>query len=132
MHDPGMLPDSVTETISIQAPPDAVLDLVGDPRNLPRWAPGFARAVRADGDGWIVDTPSGRELRRHIPVSREHGTVDYLAAPGATRGLFTRVVPNGDGSQLTFTFVLADGADPDAQRAILASELDAVKRLCER
>jgi uncharacterized protein YndB with AHSA1/START domain len=127
-----MLSDSVTETIAIDAPPDAVLELVGDPRNLPRWAPGFARAVREDGDGWIVDTAGGGELRRHIPVSREQGTVDYLAAPGAQRGLFTRVVPNGDGSQLTFTFVLADGVDPEATRAILVSELEAVKRLCER
>jgi hypothetical protein len=126
-----MLSDSVTETISIDAPPDTVLDLVGDPNNLPSWAPGFAKAVREDGDGWIVDTGSA-ELRRHIPVSREQGTVDYLAGPGATRGLFTRVVPNGDGSQLTFTFVLADGVDPEATRAILRSELEAVRRLCER
>jgi hypothetical protein len=126
-----MLSASVTETLSIDAPPDAILDLVGDPTNLPRWAPGFASAVRADGDGWIVTTGSG-EVRRHIPVSREHGTIDYLAAPGATRGLFTRVVPNGDGSQLTFTFVLADGVDPEATREILRSELDAVRRLCER
>jgi uncharacterized protein YndB with AHSA1/START domain len=126
-----MLSESVTQTIAIDAPPETVLDLVGDPRNLPRWAPGFAKAIREEGDGWIVDTGSA-ELRRHIPVSREHGTVDYLAKPGARRGLFTRVVPNGDGSQLTFTFVLADGVDPEAQRAILQSELEAVKRLCER
>ncbi len=123
--------ESVTQTIAIDAPPETVLDLVGDPRNLPRWAPGFAKAIREDGDGWIVDTGSA-ELRRHIPVSRGACTVDFLAAPGATRGLFTRVVPNGDGSQLTFTFVLADGVDPEAQRAILVSELEAVKRLCER
>src|SRR3954451_23566312 len=127
-----MLSESVTETISIAAPPDAVLDLVGDPRNLPRWAPGFARAVRADGDGWIVETAGGGEVRRHIPVSREHGTGASLAEPGARRGLFTRVVPNGDGSQLTFTFVLADGVDPEATEAILVSELEADKRLCER
>jgi hypothetical protein len=126
-----MLSNSVTQTISIDAPSETVLDLVGDPRNLPRWAPGFASAVREDGDGWIVTTSQG-EIRRHISVSREHGTVDYLAAPGATRGLFTRVVPNGDGSQLTFTFVLADGVDPVATEAILVSELEAVKRLCER
>ena len=131
MHDPGMLSESVTQTISIDAPPETVLDLVGDPRNLPRWAPGFASAVREDGDGWIVTTSQG-DVRRHIPVSREYGTVDYLADPGARRGLFTRVVPNGDGSQLTFTFVLADGVDPEATRAILVSEQEAVKRLCER
>src|ERR1700754_4684722 len=104
-----MLMDSVTQTISIDAPPDAVLAVVGDARNLPRWAPGFARSVRADGEGWIVDTGE-REVRRHIPVSREHGTVDFLARPGAPHGLFTRVVGNGDGSQLTFVFV-GDGSE---------------------
>ena len=122
-----MLMDSVTQTISIDAPPDAVLAVVGDARNLPRWAPGFARSVRADGEGWIVDTGE-REVRRHIPVSREHGTVDFLARPGAPHGLFTRVVGNGDGSQLTFVFV-GDGSEQ--QRTILAAELETLKRLCE-
>ena len=126
-----MLSNSVTETISIAAPPETVLDLVGDPNRLPSWAPGFASAVREDGDGWIVTTSQG-EVRRHIPVSREHGTVDYLAEPGARLGLFTRVVPNGDGSQLTFTFVIPADRDQKETAAILRSELDAVKRLCER
>jgi carbon monoxide dehydrogenase subunit G len=122
-----MLMNSVTQTIAIDAPPDAVVDFVGDLRNLPRWAPGFARSVRADGDGWIVDTGE-REIRRHIPVSREHGTVDFVAEPGAAHGLFTRVVGNGDGSQLTFTFV-GDGSEH--QRAILAGELETIRSLLE-
>ena len=122
---------SVTQTISIDAPPETILDLVGDPRNLPRWAPGFASAVREDGDGWIVTTGQG-DVRRHIPVSREHGTVDYLSEPGATLGLFTRVVPSGDGSHVTFTFVIPKDRDAEETAAILRSELDAVKRLCER
>jgi len=126
-----MLSASVTETISIDAPPETILDLVGDPRNLPRWAPGFASAVREDGDGWIVTTGQG-EVRRHIPVSREHGTVDYLAEPGARLGLFTRVVPSGEGSHLTFTFVIPTERDAEEIAAILRSELEAVKRLCER
>jgi hypothetical protein len=123
--------DSRTQTISIAAPPGVVLDLVGDPRNLPRWAPGFARSVRADADGWIVDVGE-REVRRHIPVSREHGTADFLAAPGAGHGLFTRVVANGDGSELAFTFIGPPGPGPEQQEAILASELETIKRLCER
>jgi hypothetical protein len=122
---------SVTQTISIDAPPETVLDLVGDPRNLPRWAPGFASAAREDGDGWIVTTGQG-DVRRHIPVSREHGTVDYLAEPGARVGLFTRVVPSGDGSHLTFTFVIPADRDAEETAAILRSELEAVKLLCER
>ena len=126
-----MLSASVTETISIDAPPETILDLVGDPRNLPRWAPGFASAVREDGDGWIVTTGQG-EVRRHIPVSREHGTVDYLAEPGARLGLFTRVVPSGEGSHLTFTFVIPANRDAEETAEILRAELEAVKRLCER
>jgi hypothetical protein len=122
---------SVTQTISIDAPPETVLDLVGDPRNLPRWAPGFASAVREDGDGWIVTSSQG-DVRRHIPVSRESGTVDYLAEPGARLGLFTRVIPNGDGSHVTFTFVIPADRDAEETAAILRSELEAVKRLCER
>ena len=126
-----MATTSVTETITIAAPPEIVLDLVGDPNNLPSWAPGFASAVRADGEGWLVTTSAG-EVRRHIPVSREHGTVDYLAEPGATLGLFTRVIPSGEGSHLTFTFVIPAERDAEEIAAILRSELEAVKRLCER
>ena len=121
---------AVTRTISIEAPPDVVFDLVSDARNLPRWAPGFAREVRADGDGWIIGNGSD-EVRRHISVSGEHGTVDFLAAAGGRRGLFTRAIPNGDGTELAFTFVLFDGADAQAQDAILATELETIKRLCE-
>ena len=122
-----MLINSTTQTISIDATPDTVLDLIGDPLQLPRWAPGFARAVRADGEGWIVDN-GGTEIRRHIPVSREHGTVDFLSGPGAAHGLFTRVVANGEGSQLVFTFITPDA---EAQRAMISRELERVKALCE-
>src|SRR5690349_2399112 len=73
-----MLMDTVTQSISIAAPPPAVLDILGDPLRLPEWAPGFSKTVRRDGDRWIVGNGE-REVTRHIPVSREHGTVDFLA-----------------------------------------------------
>jgi Polyketide cyclase / dehydrase and lipid transport len=65
-------------SISIAAPPEAVLELIADPRNLPRWAPAAPRVGR-------------------IAVSREAGTVDFPPS------FFTRVVPRGDGSELVFT-----------------------------
>jgi hypothetical protein len=123
-----MLMESVTQSISIAAAPQAVLDILGEPLQLPTWAPGFSKSVRRDGDQWLVDVGE-REITRHIPVSREFGTVDFVAKPGAAHGLFTRVVGNGDGSELTFVFV-GDGSDE--QRAILAGELAALKELCER
>jgi uncharacterized protein YndB with AHSA1/START domain len=119
--------DSVTVSISIEAPPQAVLEILGDPSRLPLWAPGFAKSVAREDGEWVVDTGE-RVVRRHIPVDRARGTVDFLAAENARRGLFTRAVANGDGTELTFTFV-GDGSDE--QRTILSGELATLKSLCE-
>ena len=124
-----------TQTISIDAPRDVVLDLVGDPSQLPSWAPAFARAIRPDGEHWIVDTGEG-ELRIRVRVSREHGTVDFLAAglpEGVDVGAFSRVVANGRGCDYSFTqFLPADMPDGevDVRRAVVADELAAVRRIC--
>jgi hypothetical protein len=128
---------SNTQTISIDAPRETVLDLISDPTAFPRWASGFARAVRVDGADWLVATGKG-EIRLHVRVSREHGTVDFLAAaalPGAERGVFTRVVPNGRGCDLVLTRFFPDAmtdTDLDDERAVVAVELQTVRVLSER
>jgi Polyketide cyclase / dehydrase and lipid transport len=122
-----------TRSIFIAATPDAVLDLVADPRNLPRWAPDFARAVRPDAGDWLIDTGDG-EARVTVRASREHGTLDLLAAAAPDRGAFTRVLPNGGGSEYLFTLLFADHVDEAAvarQMAIVEDELRAVRALCE-
>jgi Polyketide cyclase / dehydrase and lipid transport len=128
---------SITRSISIDAPPDAVLDLVADPPALPRWAPAFARAVRpAGGDQWLVDK-GGRELRIRVRVARELGTVDFLAAdapPGVEIGVFTRVVRNAGGSELVLTRFFPDSMseiEVAEQKAVVAVELQTVRALCE-
>ena len=126
---------SDTQTISIDAPRDVVLGLVGDPPALPSWAPAFARAIRPDGEQWIVDTGEG-DLRIRVRVSREHGTVDFLVAglpDGVELGAFSRVVPNGRGCEFSFTqFLAADATDAELERrrAVVAGELEAVRRIC--
>jgi hypothetical protein len=125
-----------TRSISIQAPPGAVLDVVGEPRNLPRWAPEFARGIRADADGWLVDTGAG-ELRIEVRVSRALGTVDLLrpTAPGAAEtGAFARVIANGAGSEFLFTLFFppeSDDAVVESQRAVVDEELRTVRALAE-
>ena len=104
-----------TQTISIDAPRDVVLDLVADPPELPSW------------EG---------ELRIRVRVSREHGTADFLAAglpAGVEIGAFSRVVPNGRGCDYSFTqFLPGDmpDAEVDVRRAVVTDELDAVRRIC--
>jgi len=126
-----------TRSISIDVPPQVVLDLVADPTELPRWAPAFAHAARpAGGDHWIVDTGEG-EVRIRVRVSRELGTVDFLMAdapPGREVGTFTRVVRNGAGSEFIFTRFYSDATSEieiAEQQAVVAVELQTVRALCE-
>jgi hypothetical protein len=124
---------SSTQSISIDAPPEVVLDLVADPRELPRWAPAFARTVQpARGDHWVIDSGNG-EICIRVRVSRELGTVDFLL-PGAEAGAFSRVIPNGRGAQYVFTRFFSD-AVPDIevaeQKAVVAVELQTLRALCE-
>ena len=126
-----------SQTIAIRAPREAVLDLVGDPLQLPRWAPAFAQSARPDGEEWVVEAGEG-ELRIRVRVSRELGTVDFLAAgmpDGVEIGAFSRVVPAGPGSAYTFTRFFPDDMPPeDVARAqeVVAQELRTVRDLCER
>jgi Polyketide cyclase / dehydrase and lipid transport len=122
-----------TRSISIAASPEAVLDVVGDARRLPEWAPRFARAVQPDGDDWLIDTGAG-ELRIRLRVARELGTVDILRPGGPPRGAFTRVVPNEAGSEYLFTLLFPAGTDEAAiakQMATVEGELQTVRELSE-
>ncbi len=71
---------SDTQTISIDAPTAQVLAFVSDPRNLPRWAIGFARAVRLSQDQWLVETNSG-EVGLRIQADERTGVVDFRISP---------------------------------------------------
>lgn len=122
-----------TRSISIAAPPQTVFDLVADPSTLPQWAPGFARAIRPDGDQWIVENDQG-EARILVRTSREHGTVDILSADEPSQGAYSRVLPNGTGSEYQFTLQFPQDAPEDAialQMATVEAELEAVRSLCE-
>jgi hypothetical protein len=127
---------AVTRSISIAARPQVVMDLVGDPLELPRWAPVFARRIQPDGGNWIVASAAG-ELRINVRVSREHGTVDFLAAgtpAGVDVGAFSRVMTNGDGAEYMFTRFFAGDADEHViaeQMAVVEEELRTVKAVCE-
>jgi hypothetical protein len=116
-------------SISIAAAPDAVLDYVGDARTLPEWAPAFTRSVSAEGAHWRVDAGL-----IDVRVSRECGTVDIVAVSDPTRGVYTRVVPNADGSEYVFTQFFPEGTPEEAvqqQLAVVEGELRAVRAACE-
>ena len=121
-----------TTSVSIAAPWDVVWSFVSDPRQLPRWAPGFAREIEADGEHWVVRNDAG-DVPVRIAIDASAGTVDFLARD-RERGSYTRLVRNGDGCEYLFTLFLDPDPSPAAaeeQRAIIVAELETVRQICE-
>jgi hypothetical protein len=97
---------SATDAVTIEAPADHVFDFLAEPENLPRWAVGFARAIRPANDSgdWIVTTGQG-EVQIRFVTDRAMGAIDFYIspAPGLEAAAFSRVVPNGEGAEYVFT-----------------------------
>jgi hypothetical protein len=122
-----------TRSITIAAPPREVLRFVADPRNLPRWAPGFAPAVLEREGRWFVSGERG-EFEIVVLASDELGTFDLWPAADARRGIRTRVIANGDGSEYVLTILMQDDVDEAAvtgQIEVIEQELGAVRELME-
>ena len=122
---------SETRSISIQASPAKVLDLVGDANALPRWAPNFAASVRAENGHWVVDD----ELLIDLRVDRELGTVDILRARApADRRLQPRR-PQRRRQRVPVHAVLPRrhrrGAAVTQQMTVVEEELRTIRALCE-
>jgi hypothetical protein len=126
---------SDTQTATIDAAPKDVVAFVGQVENLPRWAIGFAKAVRRDENRWIVTTGRG-EVAITIEVDETVGTVDFHLepAPGVEAVAFARVVPNGDGAEFLFTQFQQPGVDDDTFDQLVAAvshELVTLKAVLE-
>lgn len=124
-----------TKTIAIQASPERVVDFLADPMNLSRWAVGFAKAVRRDGERWIVTTGGG-EMGVRVVADRASGVVDFFLspAPGVEGLAASRVVPAGGGVEYVFTqFQGPDMPDDLFAKNVqaLAHELTVLKALLE-
>lgn len=124
-----------TQTTTIHASPQAVLQFVGDGHNLPKWAVGFAKAVRPDNDRWIVTTGQG-EIGLAIDVNEATGTVDFRMepAPGVEATAYARAIPNGEGTEFVFTQLQHPGTPEEVFEQLVHAvsyELTVLKALLE-
>lgn len=124
-----------TKTISIDVDPRKVFQLVSDPDQLPRWAIGFARSVRREGDRWVVTTATG-EVPLRLRVDAASGVVDFVLtpAPGVEVTASSRVLARGALAEYVFTQVQPPGMPEEAferSAAALAHELTVLKALLE-
>ena len=116
--------NSDTQAISIDEKPEKVFGFLTNPNNLPRWAVGFARAVREDHGRWFVTTNSG-EIGLRIAADNGTGVIDFWMAPepGIEFLAASRVIPNGPATEYTFTQFRATGMSEEA----FTSSIQAVK-----
>ncbi|MFA5984258.1 MAG: hypothetical protein WC782_09600 [Methylococcaceae bacterium] len=127
--------NSDTQTISIETTPQKVFDFVADPQNLPRWAIGFAKAVREEQGRWFVKTDAG-EIGLRIDADNNTGVVDFwmIPAPEVEVLAASRVVQRGGASEYIFTQFQSGGmSNEDFNRSVqaLRHELSVLKAQLE-
>ena len=131
----GMNPRTVTRTIEADLEPDAILDILSNPKQIPEWAPVFADSIEADGpNGWRVKK-GGDSFSVQVVTSRDSGTVDILRemGPGKRGGAYCRVTPRpGGGSVALITVPIVPGAKVEDVAIVLEQELAMLVKLSQK
>lgn len=114
-----------TETVTIYADQKKVFEFLVNPANLPKWAVVFCRALRSEGSEWIVTTTDG-EMKIRYDADAERGVIDMYVSPepDVESPAFTRVVPNGQGTEYVFTLFQPPGM-PDE---VFAGQIKGLKK----
>jgi uncharacterized protein YndB with AHSA1/START domain len=128
--------ESRTISVAIARPPGEVYDFASVPENLPRWASGLGTAGARDGADWVSRMEVGTVRVRLVPRNTL-GVLDHdVTLPDGT--VVTnpmRVVPNGAGSEVSFTLFRRPemtGEMFEADAATVRADLHTLKRLLER
>jgi hypothetical protein len=113
-------------SVSILRRAEDVYAFASKPENLPVWAAGLGRSLTRVHDEWIADGPLGRVRVRFTPEN-DLGVLDHdVELPaGVVVHNPIRVVPNGEGSEVTFTlFRQPDVSDQEYEKDTAAVERD--------
>jgi uncharacterized protein YndB with AHSA1/START domain len=116
---------SLTLSVSIARPPAHVYAFVTNGDNLARWLT-FCTSVRRIGAEWVLDTAVGEMRFRFVPAN-ELGVLDHSVRLPDGRVVLNpmRVVPNGAGSEVTFTLFQQPGmSDEEFARDARTVETD--------
>lgn len=109
------------QSLSMQVPPDRVMDFVSDIRNLPRYVPTTQAAEAQSEDRVVVH---GEAQGQHYDADGYLRRVDGHLEWGADEGYYNgwlRAEPEGDGSRVTVGIAL-HGHPPGADQGEAPSE----------
>jgi hypothetical protein len=117
---------TVTRSVETDREPDAIFEVLMDPRQIPRWAPLFADAIEGDARGGWRARKDGSVFNLKVVIAQPSRTVDYLreVAPGKVGGAHLRVLERpGGGSVVVMTLPVRAGVDAETVDRILSEEL---------
>ena len=122
-------------TVSIARPADQVYDFARRPESFPKWAAGLGGSLTRDGDRWIAHGPDGDVDVRFSPEN-PYGVLDHWVTlpDGSEISIPLRVVPNGDGAEVTLTLFRVPGMDHarfERDQGMVAADLARLKALLE-
>jgi uncharacterized membrane protein len=127
---------SDTQSISIDASIEEVFGFLSNPGNLPKWATGFCKDIRQESSRWIAETPQG-EMEVRYATNSNLSIIDFhmFPAPDVEGVAYSRILPNGEGSEYVFTQFQAPGMLDEVfqgQIESLKGELVLLKELMEK
>lgn len=95
---------SAIKSIDIQAPPEKVYAFLVNPMNWPQYAVVNLRSVSPGQNGWFKAVTKFGEGELKVDGVKELGVFDHVwKDPQATWKVYSRVVPNGEGSTVMMT-----------------------------
>ncbi len=127
---------SSTLSISIERAWPEVYAYAADPANMPQWAAGLGNGFERDGDDWLFRDPGGNPARVRFTPPNPYGVLDHDVFPAGQDPVHVamRVMPNGDGAEVTFLLIETPGmsnADYQRDAAAVMKDLQTLKAILE-
>ena len=127
---------SRTLSVSIDRPWQEVYAYAADPRNMHHWAAGLGTDFAPDGDGWAFHDPGGNRIRLTFTPSNIYGVLDHdVFTPAGVVHSAMRVMPNGDGAEVTFLILQLPGVTDsmfERDAATVQQDLETLRGILER
>jgi len=122
-------------SVHIDRPPDEVYAFASNPANLPKWATGLGGSIRQVKSEWVADAPMGKVKIRFVERNK-FGVLDHdvILESGVSIHNPMRVVPSGNGSEVTFMLFRREGMSDEefsADTEWVEKDLRLLKKILE-
>lgn len=107
-----MMLEALPLTVSIACDWRRAYGRLGDPLSFNDWASGLGHSLRREGEQWVAAGPEGPVTVRFTPTN-PYGVLDHWVelAPGVEVYVPLRLIPNGEGCEVTLTLFRQPGMD---------------------